>query len=112
MPTEKSIEARTMITRLYCDCGGEMLPTGLALTSYPPQYPHRCQLCEKQTTRIDVYPRVEYAPVESVASLEAEVARQRARLDAMEGGGSDKPIAKAGFIVYYGGESAHGTVVT
>jgi len=28
-----------------CDCGGKMVYGGICLTSFPPQYPHKCETC-------------------------------------------------------------------
>ena len=49
---EKRTEVRTIMVRLMCDkCGeGEMKPTGVALMSHPPQYPHKCDKCGAETT--------------------------------------------------------------
>lgn len=41
---------------MQCDCGGEMCPTGLVLTSMPPQYPHECGQCHKRETYTSRYP--------------------------------------------------------
>ena len=31
-------------TRAICDkCGGELIPTGICLTTYPTQYPYKCE---------------------------------------------------------------------
>ena len=41
-------EVKTFVRHLLCEitgCGGEMLPTGICLTSYPAQYPHQCDTC-------------------------------------------------------------------
>lgn len=44
-----------------CDqCGGDVLPTGMCLTSCPAQYPHDCQQCGERYTFTSLYPRVEY----------------------------------------------------
>ena len=61
---EKRTEVRTYQVRLMCEkCdGGEMLPTGILLTSNPAQYPHRCNKCGHEDTPRGgkSYPRTEY----------------------------------------------------
>jgi tRNA(Ile2) C34 agmatinyltransferase TiaS len=43
--------------RLYCDrCGGEMRSTGIAYTSYPPSYEHKCSSCDYRVNKSEVYP--------------------------------------------------------
>lgn len=42
--TEERHEVRPIRVTLRCECGGQMVPTGLMLASNPPQYPHRCSL--------------------------------------------------------------------
>lgn len=47
---ESRFELKTFIVRYFCDpCskkgGGEYLPTGIALLTNPPQYPHKCNRC-------------------------------------------------------------------
>lgn len=48
----------------HCDeCpDGSMLPTGITLTSYPPQYPHKCTNCGATKTFNTIYPYLEYIP--------------------------------------------------
>ncbi len=59
MSHEKKSLVKTYQIRLFCDCGGEMLPTGMCLTSYPPQYPHVCNQCKKSETVHDcIYPKI------------------------------------------------------
>lgn len=45
-----------------CDyCGsGYMRPTGIMLTSYPPQFPHRCNKCGVSMTFVEEYPIARY----------------------------------------------------
>jgi len=57
---EESVTVRVVRVKLICECGGEMLPTGESLLSYPAKYPHVCSKCghtEKKTRR---YPRIDY----------------------------------------------------
>ena len=41
----KRRKAVTYVERMYCDCGGEMEPTGMVLDSMPPWYSHACKDC-------------------------------------------------------------------
>lgn len=45
-----------------CDaCGeGQMIPTGITLTSYPRQYPHVCNKCELHQTFYVTYPYIDF----------------------------------------------------
>lgn len=60
---EKETELKTFRVQMFCDCGGEMKPTGMVLCSNPPQYPHQCQLCYKRATYETTYPHLEYKAV-------------------------------------------------
>lgn len=60
---EIETEVKTYRIRLMCDeCdGGEMKPTGICLTSIPPQYPHKCDKCgHEETVRGKTYPTIEH----------------------------------------------------
>ncbi len=60
---EKRMLVQAYMVCLMCDkCdGGEMKPTGICLTSLPPQYPHRCDQCgHEETVRGKTYPHHEY----------------------------------------------------
>ena len=59
MPEVKR-EIRTFEVRYQCECGGEMIPTGIVYTSYPSKYPHICGKCEKQITLTASYPKIVY----------------------------------------------------
>lgn len=48
------------------DCDGEMKPTGQCFPSNPPQYPHRCEKCQRQESASAVYPRIAYLPIEAL----------------------------------------------
>lgn len=39
---------------------GTMRPTGMVLTSHPPQYPHRCTACDASMTSLKQYPCIEW----------------------------------------------------
>ena len=60
---EKSYEVKTVMTKKYCECGGEMIPTGNVLCSYPPRYTHECNKCGKIESYFDKYPKVEYKEI-------------------------------------------------
>lgn len=62
---EKETELRTFRVKMFCDCGGEMKPTGMVLSSHPPQFPHQCSLCGMRATYDKSYPHLEYKVVES-----------------------------------------------
>lgn len=61
----KKREVRTYKVELICDeCGVPMEFTGMMLTSYPPQYPHKCPKCGKHETVFECYPKIEYEYVD------------------------------------------------
>lgn len=47
--------------KMLCDSciEGEMLHTGIVLTSYPPQYEHRCNVCNSLANYTNNYPYIE-----------------------------------------------------
>lgn len=55
-------EAKAVIIRMMCDCGGEMIQPAntVTLTSIPPQYLHVCNKCGKQELYYKQYPCVDY----------------------------------------------------
>ena len=63
---EMVAEAKTLVVDMVCDkCGkGRMVPHGnITLTSYPEQYPHKCENCG-YTANYDVrYPYHKLVPV-------------------------------------------------
>lgn len=62
MPLEQ-LPLRPVQVKYVCDvCGeGEYLPTGIMLTSNPPQFPHECDSCGDSQTFTEKYPTVRYA---------------------------------------------------
>lgn len=63
----KSKEVKVYQDRLYCDeCGEEMEFTGMALATYPMQYPHICPKCGNRTTRNDIYPKIRHEVIEEM----------------------------------------------
>lgn len=60
---EKRDEVKVVRVRKLCNCGGEMLPNGLVLSSYPPKYSHTCNKCGNVEAYWDRYPKVEYEEV-------------------------------------------------
>ena len=58
-------EVKTFTVSCLCEeCGdGWMEPTGICLTSNPPQYPHKCSKCgEIENFRVE-YPRTIYRTI-------------------------------------------------
>lgn len=49
-----------------CDsCGeGRMLPTGIALLSYPAKYEHKCTKCESKQYFQETYPAIRYVDID------------------------------------------------
>ncbi len=62
MGKEVHKEVVTLMTRMMCDCGGEMVipPGSPALSTYPPQYMHVCNKCEKVELYFKQYPCLDY----------------------------------------------------
>lgn len=62
---EQRTKVSTHMVRLRCKpgCSGELLPTGMALLSDPPHYPHKCTQCGYEFTPPAAgikYPYTEY----------------------------------------------------
>ena len=57
---EMKIEVKTFKIKCICDvCGlGEMNPTGVVLTTFPPKYPHICSHCGDDYILDDRYPQL------------------------------------------------------
>ena len=53
---EVTKEVKMFNTRAICECGGEFEATGVELTTNPPQYPHRCDLCGDREVFDTIYP--------------------------------------------------------
>lgn len=67
--SEQKRPVQPMRVSYACDkCGGDVLPTGLCLTSIPAQYPHDCQQCGERYTFTALYPRIEYVDTVAVAN--------------------------------------------
>jgi hypothetical protein len=61
MSKETTTLVATVMFRLMCDCGGQMVPTGITLLTDPLQYPHECDACGKvETISNKKYPYVGY----------------------------------------------------
>ena len=56
-------DIKPMMVRAMCECGGEFKPNGIVLTTYPEQYPHKCDRCGKLDVFYCEYPKVEYEEV-------------------------------------------------
>ena len=60
----KSKEVKVYRDSLYCEeCGEEMKFTGMALASYPLQYPHVCPKCQKRVIMTEIYPTIRYEEI-------------------------------------------------
>lgn len=60
----KMVKADVYLEYKTCDCGGEFERHGnIVLSSYPPQYPHRCNKCGNTKSFTNVYPRIIYKPI-------------------------------------------------
>ncbi len=47
---------------LICDCGGEMLPTGVSLLTKPPKNPHKCKDCGHIDNVLgETFPRIQFS---------------------------------------------------
>ena len=62
---ETHTEVRTFITRMMCNCGGEMVPHSNNVVSdiNPPMYLHRCNTCGKIELYYKTYPCLDYAEI-------------------------------------------------
>lgn len=56
-------EVKVFRIHMYCECGGEMLPTGNVLSCWPERYSHQCNKCGSIDSYIDKYPKIEYETV-------------------------------------------------
>lgn len=52
-------ESRLYTIYAYCDCGGELEYTGLALTVDPMIYEHKCPKCGNKYELLQIYPTTE-----------------------------------------------------
>lgn len=55
-------EVKTYQIKMICNrCKqGEMVPTGMAFTSLPSQFEHRCNCCGYKETYKTIYPAIRY----------------------------------------------------
>ncbi len=58
--TEEKYEVKTYQVIARCECGGKMHPTGIIYSTYPAQYPHICDKCNKAETFNERYPKIVY----------------------------------------------------
>lgn len=58
--TEERYEVKTYKALAKCKCGGQMRPTGVVLTMYPPLFPHVCEMCGEGENLTDTYPKIEH----------------------------------------------------
>jgi hypothetical protein len=45
---------------VYCKCGGELQNDGYMYPTYPPMYPHVCNMCGHKENLGSTYPKIEY----------------------------------------------------
>lgn len=59
---EISKEVKVYLVEYKCpECeNGQLLPTGNALMTYPPKYPHKCTECDYMQTFSHQYPTIRY----------------------------------------------------
>lgn len=57
---EQKIKVVPFMIRLFCNCGGKMIPEGIVLTVYPPLYPHKCERCGLTENTHNRYPYMSY----------------------------------------------------
>lgn len=72
---EKMSRLYPVEVRMYCDeCKtGELIHTGVCLTSNPPQFPHVCNSCGyTQTFRDKYYPQTRQLTEEQIKEMENE----------------------------------------
>lgn len=73
---EMVAESKLLIVHMVCDkCKkGKMMPIGMELMSYPPQYPHKCDNCGHAVNYSISYPYQKLVPIEALReSKEDEV---------------------------------------
>ena len=64
MPHLKRTQVKVFREELFCECGGTMTPSGMPLTTKPPQYPHVCEKCGKsEIVSGETYPRIVFEKV-------------------------------------------------
>jgi len=63
MSEETYENVKTIRVTLQCECGGEMKPTGVFLTMYPPLYPHFCEKCGNGENLNTTYPYIDYVTI-------------------------------------------------
>ena len=58
MPEVRQVQTHQVDERCPVCGNGWMRPTGIVLTSNPPQYPHKCTVCDYQQTYSARYPYI------------------------------------------------------
>jgi hypothetical protein len=64
MPKFVEKKMRPVEVKAYCECGGELRPTGTSRLMSPPQYPHVCTKCTLVYAFTKIYPTIEYREAE------------------------------------------------
>ena len=59
--SELKQEVKTYMVKKQCSCGGFFeYKSNLALSTYPPLYPHTCDICGRTEAFYCIYPKIEY----------------------------------------------------
>jgi hypothetical protein len=53
-------ELKAYRAEAFCECGGKFVPSGVALLTNPPKYPHYCNKCNAKDVFPNTYPKVVY----------------------------------------------------
>jgi len=56
---------------------GYLEPSGTVFTTFPPMFPHKCNVCEYGETFNASYPRIEYEPIKEQLPLTEDEILQR-----------------------------------
>ena len=57
---EQKFEVVPYEVKYLCECGEEMKSTGRMFMSNPPQFPHKCEGCEKEINLTEKYPTIRW----------------------------------------------------
>ena len=65
---EKVCDAKLIMVFQFCDkCEeGKMIPTGIVVSTNPPQYEHQCELCGNRSYYSTTYPVQRIIPLEAL----------------------------------------------
>ena len=70
----KEQEVECKIIKAYCShCKkGELVDTGEALLTNPPQFKYKCYNCGAEYYSVNIYPKIEYIPVDDNDDISIE----------------------------------------